>query len=58
MVSGDGRVDRADDRVADDARRLVGRHVTHPVEDVVDHGDDTTLRVERPYLAEWLARGW
>jgi len=22
------------------------------------HGDDTTLRVERPYLAEWRARGW
>jgi glyoxylase-like metal-dependent hydrolase (beta-lactamase superfamily II) len=22
------------------------------------HGDDTTLGVERPHLAEWLARGW
>ena len=22
------------------------------------HGDDTTLGVERPHLAEWEARGW
>jgi glyoxylase-like metal-dependent hydrolase (beta-lactamase superfamily II) len=22
------------------------------------HGDDTTIGVERPHLAEWRARGW
>ena len=27
--------------------------VVHP-----GHGDDTTLGVERPHLAEWRARGW
>lgn len=29
------------------------RTVVHP-----GHGDDTTLGVERPHLAEWRARGW
>jgi hypothetical protein len=27
--------------------------VVHP-----GHGDDTTLGIERPHLAEWRKRGW
>jgi glyoxylase-like metal-dependent hydrolase (beta-lactamase superfamily II) len=33
--------------------RFDDRTVVHP-----GHGDDTTLGVERPRLAEWRARGW
>ncbi len=48
-----------------DFERLLG-DVSTRVFDVYDdstvvypgHGDDTTLGVERPHLAEWRARGW
>ncbi|HWJ54512.1 MAG TPA: MBL fold metallo-hydrolase [Propionibacteriaceae bacterium] len=43
--------------MADLESKVFGRFddeaVVHP-----GHGDDTTLGVERPHLAEWRARGW
>ncbi len=42
----DDVTDRVFDRLPDDTWIYPG------------HGDDTTLGVERPHLAEWRARGW
>ncbi|MFU8839650.1 MAG: MBL fold metallo-hydrolase [Nitriliruptoraceae bacterium] len=42
----DGLEGQVFDRLADDTLVLPG------------HGDDTTIGRERPYLAEWRARGW
>lgn len=57
---GPGRTTQAADftRLMDDLERRVFEPFDDQTWVYPGHGDDTTLGVERPHLAEWRVRGW